>query len=156
MFFFLLRAAAAPRSPPAFVPLPPQKKQTPQNSVLHRDLKPQNLLIDRTHNLLKLADFGLARAFGLPVRAYTHEVVTLWYRAPEVLLGAKTYSTPVDVWSIGCIFVEMVNGRPLFPGDSVRHIDVVSLLAFPLLLPTAGGSEEATRPRGHDDAHAPS
>lgn len=86
--------------------------------VLHRDLKPQNLLIDRTHNLLKLADFGLARAFGLPVRAYTHEVVTLWYRAPEVLLGAKAYSTPVDVWSIGCIFVEMVNGRPLFPGDS--------------------------------------
>ena len=67
---------------------------------------------------LKLADFGLARAFGLPVRAYTHEVVTLWYRAPEILLGAKHYSTPVDVWSIGCIFAEMVNGRPLFPGDS--------------------------------------
>lgn len=101
-----------------------KKKTTPpkhkKNSVLHRDLKPQNLLIDRTHNLLKLADFGLARAFGLPVRAYTHEVVTLWYRAPEVLLGAKAYSTPVDVWSIGCIFVEMANGRPLFPGDSVR------------------------------------
>ena len=67
---------------------------------------------------LKLADFGLARAFGLPVRAYTHEVVTLWYRAPEILLGAKHYSTPVDVWSIGCIFAEMVNGRPLVPGDS--------------------------------------
>ena len=98
----------------------PQKNKT-KHSVLHRDLKPQNLLIDRTHNLLKLADFGLARAFGLPVRAYTHEVVTLWYRAPEVLLGGKTYSTPVDVWSIGCIFVEMVNGRPLFPGDSVRE-----------------------------------
>ncbi|KAI8463415.1 MAG: cell division control protein 2 [Monoraphidium minutum] len=86
--------------------------------VLHRDLKPQNLLIERASNNLKLADFGLARAFGIPVRAYTHEVVTLWYRSPEILLGAKTYSTPVDIWSIGCIFVEMINHRPLFPGDS--------------------------------------
>jgi len=86
--------------------------------ILHRDLKPQNLLIDKQHNYLKLADFGLARAFGIPVRAYTHEVVTLWYRAPEILLGAKTYSTPVDVWSIGCIFAEMINQKPLFQGDS--------------------------------------
>ncbi|KDD74294.1 protein kinase [Helicosporidium sp. ATCC 50920] len=86
--------------------------------ILHRDLKPQNLLIDRATNTLKLADFGLARAFGVPVRAYTHEVITLWYRAPEILLGSKHYSTPVDLWSIGCIFAEMVNQRPLFPGDS--------------------------------------
>lgn len=68
--------------------------------------------------MLKLADFGLARAFGIPVRAYTHEVVTLWYRSPEILLGARHYSTPVDVWSIGCIFAEMINHAPLFPGDS--------------------------------------
>lgn len=54
--------------------------------VIHRDLKPQNLLIDKSGNL-KLADFGLARAFLLPIRTYTHEVVTLWYRAPEILLG---------------------------------------------------------------------
>lgn len=53
---------------------------------------------------LKLGDFGLARAFGIPVRSYTHEVVTLWYRAPDVLMGSKKYSTPVDVWSVGCIF----------------------------------------------------
>ncbi|KAL9320577.1 hypothetical protein ACSQ67_012416 [Phaseolus vulgaris] len=86
--------------------------------VLHRDLKPQNLLIDRRTNSLKLADFGLARAFGIPVRTFTHEVVTLWYRAPEILLGSRHYSTPVDVWSVGCIFAEMVNRRPLFPGDS--------------------------------------
>ncbi|XP_042434723.1 cell division control protein 2 homolog A-like [Zingiber officinale] len=86
--------------------------------VLHRDLKPQNLLIDRRTNVLKLADFGLARAFGIPVRTLTHEVVTLWYRAPEILLGSRHYSTPVDVWSVGCIFAEMVNQRPLFPGDS--------------------------------------
>ena len=85
--------------------------------VLHRDLKPQNLLIAR-NGALKLADFGLARAFDIPVRTYTHEVVTLWYRAPEILLGSKQYSTPVDQWSIGCIFAEMVLKRPLYPGDS--------------------------------------
>ncbi|XP_010545939.1 PREDICTED: cyclin-dependent kinase A-1 [Tarenaya hassleriana] len=86
--------------------------------VLHRDLKPQNLLIDRRTNSLKLADFGLARAFGIPVKTFTHEVVTLWYRAPEILLGSCHYSTPVDIWSVGCIFAEMVNKKPLFPGDS--------------------------------------
>jgi len=85
--------------------------------VLHRDLKPQNLLINREGEL-KLADFGLARAFGIPVRSYTHEVVTLWYRAPDVLMGSRKYSTPVDIWSIGCIFAEMANGRPLFAGTS--------------------------------------
>ena len=67
---------------------------------------------------LKLADFGLARAFGIPVRSYTHEVVTLWYRAPDVLMGSRKYSTPVDLWSVGCIFGEMNSGRPLFPGTS--------------------------------------
>ena len=84
---------------------------------MHRDLKPQNLLIDST-GLLKIADFGLARAFSIPLPQYTHEVVTLWYRAPEVLLGAKKYSTPLDVWSIGAIFAEMANKKPLLPGDS--------------------------------------
>ncbi|KAM9886988.1 hypothetical protein OXX79_013903, partial [Metschnikowia pulcherrima] len=78
---------------------------------------PQNLLIDKEGNL-KLADFGLARAFGVPLRAYTHEVVTLWYRAPEILLGGKQYSTGVDMWSVGVIFAEMCNRKPLFPGDS--------------------------------------
>ena len=85
--------------------------------VMHRDLKPQNLLIDK-NGLLKIADFGLARAFSIPLPVYTHEVVTLWYRAPEVLLGQKKYSTPIDMWSIGCIFAEMITKRPLFPGDS--------------------------------------
>jgi cyclin-dependent kinase 2 len=84
--------------------------------ILHRDLKPQNLLIEK--GVVKLADFGLARAFNTPVRTLTHEVVTLWYRAPEVLLGQAQYSTPIDVWSIGCIFAELVTGQALFPADS--------------------------------------
>lgn len=100
--------------------------------VLHRDLKPQNLLINR-EGALKLADFGLARAFGIPVRSYTHEVVTLWYRAPDVLMGSRKYSTPVDIWSVGCIFAEMVNGRPLFPGntDSDQLIKIFKTLGTP-------------------------
>lgn len=88
-----------------------------QHRILHRDLKPPNLLINRDGQL-KLADFGLARAFGIPVRSYTHEVVTLWYRSPDVLLGSRKYSTPVDIWSVGCIFAEMANGRPLVAGTS--------------------------------------
>jgi len=85
--------------------------------ILHRDLKPQNLLIDKK-GALKLADFGLARAFCVPLRPYTHEVITLWYRAPEILLGSAAYATPVDIWYAGCIFAEMLAKRPLFPGDS--------------------------------------
>ncbi|XP_046738554.1 cyclin-dependent kinase 1 [Diprion similis] len=88
-----------------------------QRRVLHRDLKPQNLLIDK-NGVIKVADFGLGRAFGIPVRVYTHEVVTLWYRAPEVLLGSTRYSCPIDLWSIGCIFAEMATKKPLFQGDS--------------------------------------
>ncbi|KAH8834760.1 kinase-like domain-containing protein [Flagelloscypha sp. PMI_526] len=86
-----------------------------ENQVLHRDLKPQNLLINRKGEL-KLGDFGLARAFGVPVNTFSNEVVTLWYRAPDVLLGSRTYSTPIDVWSCGCIFAEMISGVPLFRG----------------------------------------
>jgi len=74
-------------------------------------------LIDLQGNI-KLADFGLARTFGVPVRTYTHEVVTLWYRSPEILLGCKYYSCAVDIWSIGCIFSEMMTRKALFPGDS--------------------------------------
>ncbi|KAK3594380.1 hypothetical protein CHS0354_009672 [Potamilus streckersoni] len=104
-----------------------------QRRTLHRDLKPQNLLIDNK-GVIKLADFGLARAFGIPVRVYTHEVVTLWYRAPEILLGSQRYSTPVDIWSIGCIFAEMVTKRPLFHGDS--EIDQLFRIFRTLTTPT--------------------
>jgi cyclin-dependent kinase len=86
--------------------------------ILHRDLKPHNLLISGDGKQVKLADFGLARLSAVPSGPYTFEVVTLWYRAPELLLGANRYSTSVDVWSIGCIFAEMASGMPLFPGRS--------------------------------------
>jgi serine/threonine protein kinase len=78
----------------------------------------EQLLISADGNTLKLADFGLARLSGLPNGPYTYEVVTLWYRAPELLLGAQRYSAAVDVWSVGCIFAEMATGLPLFPGRS--------------------------------------
>ena len=84
--------------------------------ILHRDLKPQNLLIDKD-GIIKVADFGLARSFGVPIKTLTHEILTLWYRAPEILLGQKEYSTPVDMWSIGLIFYEMAHRKPLFAGD---------------------------------------
>ena len=88
-----------------------------RHGVIHRDLKPGNILIDK-HGHLKIADFGLARAFAIPIKAYTHEVITLWYRAPEILMGDKFYSLGVDMWSIGCIFTELARRRPLWPGDS--------------------------------------
>lgn len=90
------------------------------NNILHRDLKPQNLLVD-TEGHIKLADFGLARAFSVPMGTYTHEVVTLWYRPPEILLGSHYYTTSVDIWSLGCIFAEMVLRRPFLRGDSEIH-----------------------------------
>jgi serine/threonine protein kinase len=87
------------------------------NRVMHRDMKPQNLLINR-EGFLKICDFGLARTFTLQPREYTKEVVTLWYRPPELLLGASQYDISVDVWGVGCIIAEMCTGVPLFPGDS--------------------------------------
>lgn len=87
--------------------------------ILHRDLKPQNLLIN-DRGELKLADFGLARAKSVPTKTYSNEVVTLWYRPPDVLLGSTDYSTSIDMWGVGCIFFEMASGRPLFPGSVVE------------------------------------
>ena len=85
--------------------------------IVIRDLKPQNILVSREGEL-KIADFGLARAFVPPIRPFTHEVVTLWYRAPEILLGSKIYSLAVDMWAVGTIIAEMITKKALFPGDS--------------------------------------
>ncbi|KAJ3020234.1 hypothetical protein HKX48_001122 [Thoreauomyces humboldtii] len=86
-----------------------------QNWIVHRDLKTSNLLMNNKGQM-KVADFGLARRFGSPLGHMTQLVVTLWYRAPELLLGAKEYTTAIDMWSIGCIFAELVNKEPLLPG----------------------------------------
>jgi serine/threonine protein kinase len=87
------------------------------NRVMHRDMKPQNLLINRD-GFIKICDFGLARTFTVQPHDYTNDVVTLWYRPPELLLGANQYDISVDVWGVGCIIAEMCSGVPLFPGDS--------------------------------------
>ncbi|KAL9646472.1 hypothetical protein ABK040_006468 [Willaertia magna] len=123
-------------------------------SVLHRDLKPQNILVnsstitsqnnskhinnrhqmmDQTKIELKLADFGLARSFGIPVRKLSHEVVTLWYRSIDILFGSQSYGFGVDIWSLGCIFAEMVTGKPLFTGkDEVSQVSsIVTKMGVP-------------------------
>eukprot|EP00123_Amoebidium_parasiticum_P006512 comp17442_c0_seq1/m.16860 comp17442_c0_seq1/g.16860 ORF comp17442_c0_seq1/g.16860 comp17442_c0_seq1/m.16860 type:complete len:307 (-) comp17442_c0_seq1:174-1094(-) len=86
--------------------------------IMHRDLKPQNILLNRHTMEIKIADLGLSRFFHVFPSTYTHEVVTLWYRAPEVLLGCNTYTASIDVWSAGCIIAELITGTPLLPGDS--------------------------------------
>ncbi|XP_050832934.1 cyclin-dependent kinase 15 isoform X2 [Serinus canaria] len=83
-----------------------------QQHILHRDLKPQNLLI---------SCLGLARAQSIPRQTYSSEVVTLWYRPPDVLLGATAYSSDIDIWSAGCVFVEMIQGQPIFAATSGAH-----------------------------------
>jgi cell division cycle 2-like protein len=83
---------------------------------IHRDLKTSNLLYSNSGDLV-VCDFGMARKYGSPLQQYTFEVITLWYRPLELLLGSRTYSTAVDMWSVGCIFAEILARKPLFPGE---------------------------------------
>jgi len=86
-----------------------------EKNVIHRDIKGANILI-ASNGSVKLADFGLARIFypGNEKVNYTNRVVTLWYRAPELLLGSRNYTEAVDMWSVGCVFAEMVLQQVLF------------------------------------------
>ena len=81
--------------------------------ILHRDLKPCNLLIDSDKNL-KIADFGLSKKASFTARRKSNSIVSLWYRAPEIVLGEEEYITGVDMWSVGCILYDMLTGSPLF------------------------------------------
>ncbi|CAM9431990.1 unnamed protein product [Ascophyllum nodosum] len=85
-----------------------------ENKYVHRDIKCSNLLIDN-HLRMKLADFGLARRLSDTPADITNRVITLWYRPPELLLGATRYGPCVDCWGVGCIFAELIIGKPLFP-----------------------------------------
>ncbi|KAG1811387.1 Pkinase-domain-containing protein [Suillus subaureus] len=88
-----------------------------RNFMLHRDLKPNNLLI-ASDGQLKIADFGLARDFADPGHKMTCQVITRWYRPPELLFGCRYYSSAVDIWSVGCIFAELMLRTPYLPGES--------------------------------------
>jgi len=93
-----------------------------KRNIMHRDIKGANLLITNK-GILKLGDFGLSRTFAAndPTYKYTNRVVTLWYRAPELLLGATQYGPEIDNWSAGCIIAELLRGnKPLFPGQDER------------------------------------
>ncbi|XP_010550725.1 PREDICTED: cyclin-dependent kinase G1-like [Tarenaya hassleriana] len=104
------------------------------NWIIHRDLKPSNLLMNNSGDL-KICDFGMARLYGSPLKPYTQLVVTQWYRTPELLLGAKKYSTAVDMWSVGCIMAELLSRNPLFQGKGGSDIDqlrkIFALLGTP-------------------------
>ncbi|TRY85884.1 hypothetical protein DNTS_011910 [Danionella cerebrum] len=103
-----------------------------ENFILHRDLKVSNLLMT-DKGCVKIADFGLARVYGIPLQPMTPRVVTLWYRAPELLLGTKTQTTALDMWAVGCIFAELLAHKPLLPGASeIQQVDlIVQLLGTP-------------------------
>ncbi|KAM0687834.1 negative regulator of the PHO system [Conglomerata obtusa] len=96
-----------------------------QRKIVHRDLKPQNILVT-SNGLLKIADFGLARSMEFKMPAYNSEVVTLWYRSPELLQGDEDYDVYIDMWSVGCIIFEMITNKPLFPGkDNLNQLQII-------------------------------
>ncbi|XP_015585976.1 cyclin-dependent kinase-like 2 isoform X2 [Cephus cinctus] len=87
------------------------------NNIMHRDIKPENVLVS-PNGVVKLCDFGFARLISGSHESCTDYVATRWYRSPELLVGDTRYGRPVDVWAVGCLYAEMMNGDPLFPGDS--------------------------------------
>ncbi|XP_015588125.1 cyclin-dependent kinase 20 [Cephus cinctus] len=113
-----------------------------ENNIMHRDLKPANLLIN-SEGILKIADFGLSRLMWSDnTKPYSHQVATRWYRAPELLYGARFYTAGIDMWSVGCIFGEMLNNAPLFPGET--DIEQLAIVLRLLGTPTSESWPEMT------------
>uniref|UniRef100_A0A7S3PLL6 Cyclin-dependent kinase 2 homolog n=1 Tax=Aplanochytrium stocchinoi TaxID=215587 RepID=A0A7S3PLL6_9STRA len=97
------------------------------NKVIHRDMKAANLLVSNT-GFLKIGDWGLSRSWVNGGR-YTTRVVTLWYRAPELLLGVKTYTPAIDLWAVGCIFAELLGKKSILPGkDEAMQLKLILTL----------------------------
>ena len=103
-----------------------------RSGICHRDIKPQNLLVNTESHTLKLCDFGSAKVLvkGEPNISY---ICSRYYRAPELIFGATDYTTAIDVWSIGCVLAEMLLGQPLFPGESGvdQLVEIIKVLGTP-------------------------
>lgn len=118
------------------------------NSIIHRDIKPQNILV--TNQLkIKLGDFGLSLLLNVPHENLSHEVVTLWYRAPEILLQDDEYGKASDLWSVGCVLCEMILGKPLFPGSNEK--DQIVRIFNVLGTPDKCGWDKAFQMKGYPD-----
>ncbi|KAJ9071336.1 glycogen synthase kinase 3 [Entomophthora muscae] len=100
--------------------------------ICHRDIKPQNLLIDRATGVLKLCDFGSAKVL-VPSEANVAYICSRYYRAPELIFGSTSYTTQIDIWSVGCVMAELMQGSPLFPGDSGidQLVEIIKVLGTP-------------------------
>lgn len=108
-------------------------------NIMHWDIKGANLLLNNK-GILKITDFGLARSTNLSHNLnYTNRVVTLWYWAPELLMGSNTYDLSIDMWSVGCFFVELLTWKPLFPGKNEN-------MQLDLILQTMGKPNEENYP----------
>lgn len=100
--------------------------------ICHRDIKPQNLLLDPQTGVLKLCDFGSAKIL-IPGEPNTSYICSRYYRAPELIFGSTTYTTQIDIWSMGCVMAELLLGLPLFPGDSGvdQLVEIIKVLGTP-------------------------